>query len=126
MSPERLRDPLNVDARADIYAIGAVAFELLTARPVFLGTAPADVIDKAMNEPPERVSSIAPRRIPPELDELIDACLDKKPEERPANVEEILAILDSVRCEDRWGETDALLYWERFESGPGAETVTFT
>lgn len=125
MSPERLRDPLNVDARADIYAIGAVAFELLTARPVFLGTAPADVIDKAMNEPPERVASIAPRRIPPELDELINACLAKKPEERPANVEEILAILDSVRCEDRWGETDALLYWERFESGPGAETVTF-
>ncbi|MBC8290381.1 MAG: serine/threonine protein kinase, partial [Planctomycetes bacterium] len=90
MSPERLRDPLNVDTRADIYAIGAVAFELLAARPVFLGTAPADVIDEAMNEEPERVSQIAPRRVPPELDERIHPCLANKPEDRPATVEQLL------------------------------------
>ncbi|MDA1250980.1 MAG: serine/threonine-protein kinase [Planctomycetota bacterium] len=125
MSPERLRDPLNVDARADIYAIGAVAFELLTARPVFIGTSQADILDKAMNAKPERVSSLAPRPVPSELDDLIDACLAKDPNERPGSIDVILAVLDSLKCEGRWGETDALLYWERFESGPGAETVTF-
>lgn len=124
MSPERLRDPLKVDARADIYGIGAVAFELLAARPVFLGSTPADVIDKVMNESPVRVSTLSSRRVPDELDELINACLAKKPENRPPSVETVLAILESVRCEDRWGETDALRYWERFESGPGAETVS--
>jgi eukaryotic-like serine/threonine-protein kinase len=125
MSPERLRDPLNVDARADIYAIGAVAFELLTSRPVFLGTSQADILDKAMNAAPERVSSLAPRPVPKELDDLIDSCLAKDPDERPGSIDVILAVLDSLRCEDRWGETDAILYWEKFESGPGAETVTF-
>lgn len=125
MSPERLRDPLNVDARADIYAIGAVAFELLTSRPVFHGTSQADILDKAMNAKPERVSSLAARPVPQELDDLIDSCLAKNPDDRPRSIDVILAVLDSVKCEGRWGETDALLYWERFESGPGAETVTF-
>jgi serine/threonine protein kinase len=125
MSPERMRDPLNVDATADIYAIGAVAFELLTARPLFLGTSQADILDKAMNATPERVSSVSARPVPQELDDLIDACLAKNPDDRLGSVDAILAVLDSLKCEDRWGETDALIYWERFESGPGAETVTF-
>lgn len=124
MSPERLRDPMNVDARADIYAIGAVTFELLTARPVFLGVTPADVMDKVMNETPERVSNLCRNRVPAELDDLIDSCLAKSPADRPETVDVVLAVLDSIKCEDRWGETDALLYWERFESGPGAETVS--
>ena len=116
MSPERLRNPLDIDARADIYALGGVGFKLLTGRDVFRAKSEADVLDQVLHSNPLQPSQVTVNRIPEELDELIVTCLAKDPSDRPQSVTEVLVVLNSIRCDDRWGQTDAQRWWDRHVS----------
>jgi serine/threonine protein kinase len=82
MAPEVARNE-PVDARADVYAVGCVAHYLLTGRLVFAGAAPLQTILKHLQQEPEPPSHVTDRPIPPGLDELVLACLAKRPEDRP-------------------------------------------
>jgi hypothetical protein len=113
IAPERLRDPLQADARCDVYSLGAVAFNLLTGRDVFEGRSDADIFFHVVTSPPPRPSSYDTEPIPLELDQLIVDCLAKDPAARPQSVSEILAILDAIRCESRWGQSDAQRWWKK-------------
>jgi tRNA A-37 threonylcarbamoyl transferase component Bud32 len=73
----------EVDARADLYALGCVAFYLLTARPVFEGTSAYHLIARHLNDPPPAPSTATTQPIPAGLDAIILACLQKRPAERP-------------------------------------------
>ncbi len=93
MAPEQLRG-LPVDARADLYALGALGFEAATARPPFVGDRAAIELGHLAFRPP-RASTVRP--VPAGLDELLAACLAKEPGERPADAEAIgraLAVID--------------------------------
>ncbi|MBI3372109.1 MAG: serine/threonine protein kinase [Betaproteobacteria bacterium] len=96
MSPERLRDPADVDARADIYAVGAVAFYLLTGKKIFEGTDDLALTSKILNEEPPLASKAACQPIPVELDLLVQACLEKRREDRPQRVADLVEALDAL------------------------------
>ncbi len=82
MAPEMAQDR-TVDGRADIYSLGCVAYYLLTGRLVFEGDTPLQTILKHLQQPPEPPSRIGDRPLPAALDELVLACLAKRPEDRP-------------------------------------------
>jgi serine/threonine-protein kinase len=86
----------EVDGRADLYALGCVAWYLLTGRPVFEGTSAYHLIARHLNDPPKAPSTASSRPIPVELDQIILACLRKRPDERPASALELSEALARV------------------------------
>ena len=84
MAPEMAQDRA-LDGRADLYSLGCVAYYLLTGRLVFEGDSPIQTIIKHLQQPPEPPSRVSERTIPPALEELVLACLAKRPEDRPAS-----------------------------------------
>jgi serine/threonine-protein kinase len=112
MAPEQLRNPGDVDARADIYALGAVAFMMLTGKRMFETSDDIALSSKVLNEEPPRVSEVAVQPIPVELDLLVLTCLEKKREERPQHVAGLIEALDALAQEHRWTQAEAAAWWE--------------
>jgi hypothetical protein len=111
MAPERLRDPADVDARADIYAVGAVAFVMLTGKKMFASDDELSLTSCVLNETPPRVSSAASQPIPGELDQLVAACLAKRREDRPQRITDLIEVLDVLAVSARWTQRDAEAAW---------------
>lgn len=80
MAPEQL-DGREIDTRADIFALGAVLFEMVTGMKAFEAESPARVLSAILRDEPARVSAIVPVT-PAGLEELIHTCLAKDPNER--------------------------------------------
>ncbi|MBK7535575.1 MAG: serine/threonine protein kinase [Myxococcales bacterium] len=83
MAPEQIRGK-NVDARADIYSLGALAFHLLTGRPPFIGDNPISVGFAHLSETPVAVRSLRPD-VSEALDKMVARALSKDPGERPGD-----------------------------------------
>jgi eukaryotic-like serine/threonine-protein kinase len=113
MAPERLRDAADVDARADIYAVGAVAFLMLTGRKLFESSDDLELTTKILNDEPPRPSQAAAQAIPVELDLIVTACLEKKRELRPQRVADLVEALDALAQEHRWTQSEAEACWRR-------------
>jgi len=113
MAPERLRNPADVDARADIYAVGAVGFFLLSGKRMFEAPDDLALTSKVLNEEPPRVSTVAAQPIPLELDLLVQACVEKKREDRPQRITDLLEALDELVQAHPWTQEDARRCWER-------------
>ncbi|MCA8980841.1 MAG: protein kinase [Planctomycetes bacterium] len=111
LAPERLRAPDRVDARTDIYSLGAVAFYLLTGKHHLSGGTDADLLDRILRQEPVAPSKRTDQPIPPELDELVRACLSKEMDERPADTAAVLAVLDSIKSLEPWTEERAASWW---------------
>ncbi|WP_437322632.1 protein kinase domain-containing protein [Sorangium sp. So ce381] len=90
MAPEQCLGARAVDARADIYALGAMIFELLTGRPPFVGEA-AEVRQAHVARRPDLPSSLA--QLPEGADEAVLRCLAKDPEARPARASDVARAL---------------------------------
>jgi TolB-like protein/Tfp pilus assembly protein PilF len=87
MPPEQLQGE-SVDARADIYTIGAVLYEMATDRRAFPEELPSRVIDAILHHPPVAPRALNPR-ISPELERIILKCLDKDPARRFQSAKEL-------------------------------------
>jgi serine/threonine-protein kinase len=111
MAPERLRDPADVDARADIYAVGAVAFLMLTGRRLFESSDDLELATKILNDEPPRVSACAPQPVPLELDLIVTSCLEKKRELRPQRIGALLEAFEALALEHRWPQPEAEACW---------------
>jgi serine/threonine-protein kinase len=99
MAPERLRNPADVDTRADIYALGAVAFYMLSGRKIFESSDDLELTSRILNEEPPRVSQAASQGIPVELDLMVQSCLEKRREDRPQRVSDLIEALDALAAE---------------------------
>jgi serine/threonine-protein kinase len=83
LSPEALTNPNDLDGRADLYALGAVGYFLLTGVPPFTGRSVIEVCGQHLHSEPVPPSSRAARSIPRELEALLLGCLAKNPDQRP-------------------------------------------
>jgi serine/threonine-protein kinase len=106
------------DHRVDIYALGCVAYWLVTGKLVFEGPTPIKVMSDHIHTPPPSPSSRAPSPLPPELEALILACLAKEPAQRPASAAHVQAWLRAIRLETPWTSERADAWWSARSPAP--------
>jgi hypothetical protein len=111
VSPEAITHPEQIDARADVYAIGAVGYFLLAGTPVFSGASAADICLMHVQTAPQPPSVRAGRPVSPALEALLLRCLAKSPADRPANAAELLQLLETCPETDRWTAAAAAQWW---------------
>jgi eukaryotic-like serine/threonine-protein kinase len=110
MAPEALRAPDRIDARSDLYSLGATAYQLLTGKPVFSGTS-AEIFAQLLRDPPLSPSERAGYPIPPSLERLVLSALSKNPEERPESAAVFGAALAECRDVAPWTDAEAAAWW---------------
>jgi hypothetical protein len=88
MAPEQARGSANVDARADVYAVGAVLYRLLTGKPPFPDDDPHVTINRLLTEDPKRPRELE-RSIPEALELVIQRAMSRSPRDRPKNALEL-------------------------------------
>jgi serine/threonine-protein kinase len=115
IAPEQALEAATVDHRADIYAVGCVAYWLLTAQLVFTADSPMALVMHHAHTPPERPSSRTELPIPPALDDLVMTCLAKNPADRPQTARELVHRLDCVPLANVWSEQRAREWWEQHQ-----------
>lgn len=96
LAPERITDPLQIDPRSDVYAVGAVGYFLVTARPIYEAGNPVELIRQIVAQNPLRPSDATDNVIPKELEDLIVSCLQRRPEARPPTMQDVLDRLASI------------------------------
>ena len=111
LSPESaLGEP--VDQRTDIYALGCVAYWMLTGRYVFTGESSIQLVARHVSSAPVPPSRHSAFDLSPSLDELVLSCLRKKPGERPVSARELCDRLGRCEVEAAWTREDARSWWE--------------
>ncbi|MEI6669791.1 MAG: protein kinase, partial [Acidobacteriota bacterium] len=95
MAPEQLRGQ-SVDARTDIFALGAVLYELLAGRRAFQGATPADTASAVLKEDPPELVSAASARVSPALERIVRRCLEKNPDERFQSARDVAFALEAI------------------------------
>jgi hypothetical protein len=117
LAPEIARGDDVVDGRADLYALGCVAFWLLTGRRVFEKESfPAMLLAHATLEPPPP-SALATQSIPPALDALVLSCLAKEPEDRVQSAVQLDEQLAVLSLTTPWTATRATEWWRDHMEG---------
>jgi serine/threonine protein kinase len=111
LPPEAVNHPEAVDARSDVYAIGAVGYYLLTGTPVFTGVSIIEICMKHVEAAPEPPSQRRGHPVTLALEGLLLRCLAKSPAERPADASAMLRELDACRVPGHWTADDAQAWW---------------
>lgn len=110
-APEFVMGETKATPQADIYSLGAVAYFLVTGRPVFDLDTPLKVVFAHVNEEVTPPSELDPM-IPSDLEEIILRCLAKQPEDRYQDVDELEAALARCDVADDWSPQAAKLWWQ--------------
>jgi serine/threonine-protein kinase len=117
MSPEQAAGGEDLDARSDIYAVGSLAYFLLTGRPPFVDRTVVRVLAAHLYEAPEPPSRHRPE-VPPDLENVVLRCLAKSPSDRFPDVASLDTALARCASPDRWTTADAAVWW-RSHTGAG-------
>jgi hypothetical protein len=116
-----------IDGRADLYALGCVAYWLATGRQVFDGATVYDVVYQHMTIAPAPASGHAGANVPPALDALILRCLAKDPDDRPRDARELSRLLRAIPLDAEWDEDRARAWWiEHPVAREGADAANAT
>lgn len=116
MAPERIVNPADVDARSDLYAVGAIGYLLLTGKPVFEGANDLEISNQVMHAPPPRPSARGIQPLPAELDELVVRCLAKERASRPASARVMIEALEALAARLPWHRREATAWWHAYRS----------
>jgi hypothetical protein len=92
MAPEQATGEKNIDARADVYALGAVAYEMLAGEPPFTGPTAQAIVAKVITDRPRPLRELRPT-VPPHVAAAVHAALEKLPADRPASAAEFARLL---------------------------------
>jgi serine/threonine-protein kinase len=111
MSPEQALAKNDLDARSDIYSLGAVAYYLLTGQPPFVHASPVQVLMAHVYEPVLRPSAHR-GDIPADVQEVVLRCLEKKPAQRYSDADSLEQALGRCACAGRWDRQKAAAWWE--------------
>jgi tRNA A-37 threonylcarbamoyl transferase component Bud32 len=120
MAPELLADPPRFEARSDLYALGAVAFHMLTGTQLFAGGSVFEVILRHMKDEPPRPSEVLGAPIPDDLEALVLALLAKDVEDRPPDAATVQRRAEACACFGEWTEADAAAWWREHEAALAA------
>jgi serine/threonine-protein kinase len=112
MAPEIILGEHDVDRRADVYALGCVAYYLLTGQLVFDADSPMKMLMHHVQSRPLPPSQRTELAIPRELDQLVLACLEKDPERRPQDAGALFRMTGECRTCNSWDQNAALTWWE--------------
>ena len=104
MSPEQAGGG-EIDARSDLFSLGALLYQMLTSRAPFRGASPLDTIRRVLTESPPPLSEARPG-VPPELDDLVGRLLAKDRDQRPRSAAEVALAL--ARLETGLGDADSV------------------
>ena len=120
MAPESIQAPNTVDARSDIYAVGAVGYFLLTGKPVFESNSLVELCQKHVEALPELPSQRLGRPVSPELERILLMCLEKNRNKRPSTARDLTLLLLRCPTAGGWSLEDSDLWWSRHERGLAA------
>ena len=95
MAPEQAAGEPDIDHRADVYAFGVVAYELLSGKPPFRGMSQQQVISAHITKAPEPLSTVAPL-VDPALERVVMRCLEKDPARRYQSADAVYAALETL------------------------------
>jgi len=112
MAPEIIVGEADVDRRADVYAVGCVAYFLLTGQLVFEADTPMKMLMQHVHARPVPPSQRTELRIPRELDQLVLSCLEKDPKNRPQNAEELFQMAVGCKTCETWNQASARNWWQ--------------
>ena len=111
LAPESITAPETVDGRSDLYAVGGVAFWLLTGTHVFEGKTIVEVCSHHLHSAPDSPSARLGMPLPSDLEEIILRCLAKSPADRYANAEALAHALDACEAAEEWSNDLAAGWW---------------
>jgi serine/threonine protein kinase len=111
MPPEVAVGKEPIDGRADIYALGCVAYWLLTGKKVFEGGNAMQMVIDHVRTRPTPVSHRTDQPIPAGLERLVMRCLEKEPAARPANARQLARDLAAIGLAEAWTEERARRWW---------------
>jgi len=112
MAPEVILGQTDVDRRADVYALGCVAYYLLTGQFVFEADTPMKMFLHHVQTKPTPPSQRTELPIPRELDDLVMACLEKDPDKRPQDAERLFEMACHCGSSEAWDNAMARHWWE--------------
>jgi eukaryotic-like serine/threonine-protein kinase len=119
MAPEQVTGDRTVDRRCDLYALGGVAYTLLTGRPPFEGTSATQLMNAHVRDAVVPPSHHRPD-IPPDLEEVVLRCLAKDPDGRFQSAEELETVLAACSSAAAWDARRAAGWWQEFEPASAA------
>jgi serine/threonine-protein kinase len=118
ISPEALKGAALVDVRSDIYSLGAVAYYMLTAEPVFAGSSAFEVCARHLHSPPVAPSERLGRAVPAELEAIVLRCLAKSPGDRYPTAAELERALAACAAASGWSADRARAWWQLHDRAP--------
>jgi serine/threonine-protein kinase len=110
LAPETIESGMSSDPRSDLYSLGAVAYFLLTGRPVFEGRF-VDLIQGHLNRAPEPPSARVGRQLPAKLEKVVLDCLEKDPDRRPESARSLMLRLAACDDVEPWRPEEAQRWW---------------
>ena len=111
MAPEVVLGVADTDHRVDLYALGCVAYWLLTGRLIFEANTTVEMMFHHAHTPPPRPSTTSGMPLPASLEDVIMQCLEKDPGRRPVSAETVSDRLDAVSFESAWTAERAERWW---------------
>jgi eukaryotic-like serine/threonine-protein kinase len=112
MAPEQAKGAENVDARSDLYAVGCLAYWLLTGQLVFEGANPLEVLLHHVQTPPVPPSQRTEVPVPADLEAIVMSCLEKDPARGPQSAPELSGRLARCAAGNDWTPERARDWWD--------------
>jgi eukaryotic-like serine/threonine-protein kinase len=113
MAPEAALGDPDIDHRVDIYALGCVAYWMLTTQLPFNAANTIQMLYKQANESPKPPSASAPQSVPAAVDALVLDCLAKAPGDRPGDALTLIERIDACAGLEPWTASRAHAWWDR-------------
>lgn len=115
LSPESIQSPQGVDARSDLYAVGAVGYFLLTGHSVFEANGIAELCQKHIDEQPVPISDAGASTVSSQLEDAIMSCLEKSRAKRPQTARDLANLILASPHANSWTTDDGDRWWGRHE-----------
>jgi serine/threonine-protein kinase len=111
MSPEAISNPSALDARSDLYSLGAVGYLLVTGEPVFRGRNAVEVCAQHLHTTPVAPHERLQRPVPADLEAVLLRCLSKRADDRYPGARELSKALGACADANRWDSDEARAWW---------------